>query len=82
MSVFLCKRIESVDELRILCVDDRPLLRLLADGILRSVNKVKNCTSLKIVKTMCLIYYVPNGTKEAHDLIDNKIARCRLTART
>ncbi len=47
-----------------------------------SINKVKDCTSLKIVKTVCLIYYVPNGTKEAHDLIDNKIARCRLTART
>lgn len=82
MSVFLCKRIESVDELQILCVDDSLLLRLLTDGILRSVNKVKDCTSLKTVKTVCLIYYVPNGMKEVHDLIDNKIARCRLTART
>ena len=78
VNVFLCKGIGAVDELRILCTDDRPLLCLLADGILRSVNEVNDCTSLKIVKTMCLIYHVHNGTKKAHNLIDDKIARCRL----
>ena len=79
VNVFLCKSIGAVDELRILRTDDRPLLCLLTDGILRSVNEVNDCTSLKIVKAMCLIYHVHDRTKEAHDLIDDEIACCRLT---
>lgn len=83
VSVFLCKR-------KSLLMNSGSSVSMIAHSFassptgfpVPSINKVKDCTSLKIVKTVCLIYYVPNGTKEAHDLIDNKIARCRLTART
>ena len=36
---------------------------------------IESCDALTNTKK---IYHVHNGTKEAHDLIDNKIARCRL----
>ena len=55
--------------------DDRPLLCLLAHGILRPVDKVDDGTSLAVVEAVCLIHDIHDGAQEAHDLIDDEIGR-------
>ena len=75
MHILLGKGIRSVDEVWIFLADDRPLLRLLADGIFRTVDEIDDRSALTIVKTVRLIDDIDNGTQKSHDLIDHEVRR-------